>query len=284
MHRSAHRHGVTLSTGSYVHVEQLPKYAASRRQHYEWHHHRWWLRRRRSVREAEASADLARLAAAPADSAGAGSAVNLVGGGGGSGSSGWAITLPNPEAMEKQLHEADESAKKADDLAKRYTDLLKQHEAVANASDESGQMYKQFRELVEEQRRMAEDQRRTAEDRTPPGGSGATKCRSWWKTKLGSNCSARLASNQIPIRSNDARSCTRLKKLIDDLKKEGKFDEASEAAQLLTGIQERVSELGKLSSLVDQASGRQKAGGQIRSANQGASRRLSKIGHDRETQ
>jgi hypothetical protein len=167
------------------------------------------------------------------------------GGGGGSGSSGWAITLPNPEAMEKQLHEADEAAKKADDLAKRYTDLLRQHEAIANAGDESGQMYKQFRDLIEEQRRMAEDQRRTAETARRQVEAAQRNAEAGGKQNrvvaVQPDLSA-LKFQQEAMMEEKAR----LVNLIDDLKKVGKNDEANEAARLLAGVQERVSGIEKV--------------------------------------
>ena len=65
-------------------------------------------------------------------------------------SSGWAIALPNAEAVEKQLHEAEAAAKQADELTKKYSDLLKQHEAFANSPGESGELYKQFHDLVDD--------------------------------------------------------------------------------------------------------------------------------------
>ncbi len=85
-------------------------------------------------------------------------------GSGGGTSSGWAIALPNTEAVEKQLHEAEAAAKQADELAKKYSDLLKQHEAFANSTGESGELYKQFHDLVDDQRRSAEDYRRKVEE------------------------------------------------------------------------------------------------------------------------
>jgi hypothetical protein len=85
-------------------------------------------------------------------------------GSGGGASSGWAIALPNTEAVEKQLHEAEAAAKQADELAKKYSDLLKQHEAFANSTGESGELYKQFHNLVDDQRRSAEDDRRKVDD------------------------------------------------------------------------------------------------------------------------
>ena len=83
---------------------------------------------------------------------------------GGGTSSGWAIALPNTEAVEKQLHEAEAAAKQADELAKKYSDLLKQHESFANSPGESGELYKQFHDLVDDQRRSAEDYRRKVEE------------------------------------------------------------------------------------------------------------------------
>jgi Bacterial type II/III secretion system short domain len=174
---------------------------------------------------------------------------------GGGTSSGWAFALPNTEAVEKQLHEAEAAAKQADEFAKKYSDLLKQHEAFANTKGESGELYKQFRDMVDDQRRSAEDYRRKVEEyhrQLEAAQRAGENAGQRWQALQSNAASSVPDLSGIKFQFNAlAQETANLQQAAERARKLGSLDEAREIEARIENSQKQLAALGQLSAQLE---------------------------------